>query len=236
MFYKIRRKISKWLRRYFERRAQNRLKEYPELWRYLSSVVSPSTGCSYSDYWILFSVIRREKPKEILEFGSGISTVVIGHAIKQNGLGRLTSMEESEHYAAESRKLLPPEMKDFIQVHHSPSIEKRHGLFVGRGYEAIPDRPYDFVFVDGPQYERETSYDVDLLEIVGKSDRPISALVDSRAGSCVVYNLFLKRKFYFDYFQTMGYLKRATKNDLATYHNVITRELGDHSIKRTLLM
>ena len=64
----------------------------------------------------------------------------------------------------------------------------------------------------------------------------MSALIDSRGGSCIIYNLFLKRTFYFDYFQNIGYLKRATKKDLATYTMVISREFNDHAIKRTLLL
>ena len=120
---------------------------------------------------------------------------------------------------------------DFI---HSPSVDKTFGPFKGKGYAAIPDHPYDFVFVDGPQYDRETSFDVDLLELVGKAERPLTAMVDSRAGSCLVYNLYLKPKFYFDYFQNIGWLERATKRDLVTYHEVIRRETADHAMKRTV--
>lgn len=236
MLYLLKRKITRLISRFLERKARRNIQKHSELWNYLSRVSSSSTGCSYGDYWVLYSYILRKKPREVLELGSGVSTVVMGYALLKNGSGRITSMEESAEYAEQTRKLLPEEMKKLIEVVHSPSIEKRWGPFVGRGYRDIPEKSYDFVFVDGPHYDRETSFDVDLLELVQKSETPLTAVIDSRAGSCIVYNLYLKPKFYFDYFQNIGYLKDATKKDLASYHRVITRELGDHSVKRTLLL
>ena len=233
---KARSKIAKSLHRFLERRARRKLAQHHDVWTFLSSTASPSTGCSYSDYWALYSIIRKRKPVEVLELGSGISSVVIALALLDNGRGRLTSMEEDATYADATRTLIPASVREMIDLRHSPSVEKRHGLFVGVGYADIPERQYDFVFVDGPHYERESSYDVDLLKIVERSNVPVTALVDSRAGSCLIYNLFLKKKFYFDYFQNIGFLDAATKDDLCTYREVIVREHSEHAIRRTLIV
>lgn len=213
----------------------------PLLFDFLVRTDSPSTGCSFSDYWALYSYIRKAKPRCVLELGSGVSTMVIAYALCENQQkgdepAQFVSIDESEDYLAATRQLLVGPFNEEVQLLHSSSVEKRWGPFVGRGYQTIPDLPYDFVFVDGPQYERETSFDVDLLELVSKSSTPITAMVDSRAGSCIIYSLYLKPKFSFDRFQNIGWLTGATKKDLATFHHVIARELGGRSLKRTITL
>src|SRR5262245_2042846 len=49
-----------------------------ELQAYLSR--SGSTGCNYLDYWELYKAVRERKPREILECGTGVSTVVLAVA------------------------------------------------------------------------------------------------------------------------------------------------------------
>ena len=236
MHFKPKRLITSFLTTWLEERARRKLRTDTELFQFLSTVRSPSTGCSYSDYWAIYSYVRRAKPATILEFGAGISTAVLAFAVKRNGVGRVISMEESEEYAAKAREIVPRELQSLIEIIHSPAIDKRFGPFVGRGYTTIPDHAYDFIFVDGPHYERNSSFDVDLLEIVSRADRPVSAIIDSRAGSCLIYNLFLKPKFRFDRLQNIGFLDKATRHDMRTYSKVIERELADHAIRRTIFL
>lgn len=60
----------------------------------LISKNSPSTGANYFDYWLLYSHIRRTKPREVLELGPGLTTLVIAQALHENGSGRVTAMED----------------------------------------------------------------------------------------------------------------------------------------------
>ena len=50
-------------------------------------------------------------------------------------------------------------------------------------YSEIPDRPYTFVFSDGPQRHSPVNgdklFDLDLIHIVLRSDRVVNALVDN---------------------------------------------------------
>src|SRR3989344_9466942 len=39
----------------------------------------------YSKYYILYTIIRKLKPRYILECGSGITTIIIALALKENG-------------------------------------------------------------------------------------------------------------------------------------------------------
>jgi hypothetical protein len=56
-------------------------------------------------------------------------------------------------------------------------------MFRGVQYTEIPDRAYDFVFSDGPERHSPVNgdklFDLDLIHIVRRSDRPIHAVVDN---------------------------------------------------------
>lgn len=82
----IRHQLAVALHNYLERNAEKKIKANPALWKLLQAYIekSSSTGCSFSDYLVLYNWVRRHKPKEILECGTGMSTVVLAHALKEN--------------------------------------------------------------------------------------------------------------------------------------------------------
>jgi hypothetical protein len=49
------------------------------------------------------------RPQVIVEFGSGASTLVIADALRQNGFGKLISIEHSDHYGAQTLSTLQAE-------------------------------------------------------------------------------------------------------------------------------
>ncbi|MGP9643524.1 class I SAM-dependent methyltransferase [Halomonas sp. AOP30-A1-24] len=49
------------------------------------------------------------RPRVIVEFGSGASTLVIADALRQNGVGKLISIEHSEHYGQQTLGTLQAE-------------------------------------------------------------------------------------------------------------------------------
>jgi len=60
---------------------------------------SEVTGMSWSDYLTLYREVRQYRPQEVLELGSGVSTVVLAFALVANAADgsppdRITSMEE----------------------------------------------------------------------------------------------------------------------------------------------
>lgn len=57
----------------------------------------------------LHEAIMTERPRRVLEFGSGVSTLIIADALSQIGEGRLVSLEHSPHYAEETRRSLERE-------------------------------------------------------------------------------------------------------------------------------
>ena len=84
------------------RQARRILEAKPELWALMTQVAAGTavTGASYSDYLTLYAQVRAHRPREILECGTGISTVVLAQALRENAIedgetpGRVTSMED----------------------------------------------------------------------------------------------------------------------------------------------
>ncbi|MET4699449.1 hypothetical protein ABIE65_002481 [Constrictibacter sp. MBR-5] len=170
--------------------AERRLRANPVLWDLLTRVAHGTevTGASYSDYWTLYEQVREQKPVEILEMGTGISTVAMAQALRENEAegaprGRITSMEEDAYWHGVAVERLPQEMRPYVEILHSPKVDGFYKCFRGVQYESIPDRPYDFVFSDGPERHSPVNgdklFDLDLIHVVRRSDRPVRALVDN---------------------------------------------------------
>ena len=78
----IKGRILRYMRNLFEIKAKRYLKKDNELWRRLTDYLhkSSSTGCNYSDYGAIYKHVLENKPKEILECGTGVSTIVMAQA------------------------------------------------------------------------------------------------------------------------------------------------------------
>ena len=186
---------------------------------------SETTGCSYGDYAALYSYVRRAKPKEILECGTGVSTVIMAQALAENeretGVrGRITSMEELPEYYEMAKGLLPEDLLPYIDLVLSDTEEYRYGIFRGMKYRLIPKRTYDFVFVDGPNTRSaeygDYTFDADVLSVVQAQQEPLVAMVDGRSSTCAaLFVLFGGDRFRFDYIRGTGMLRTSGPSDLS---------------------
>lgn len=178
--------------------AKRRLMDNGPLWTTLQDYLarSNSTGGEFSDYMALYDHVRQHRPREILECGTGVSTIVMAFALRENerehGVkGRIASMEDKEKWFRIAEDLLPPDLAPYVDLVLSPRVEDGWYIFRGIRYESVPDRKYDFVFVDGPDFDSLTdgklTFDFDLIRVVERSDHPVYAIVDDRLSTSFVY-------------------------------------------------
>jgi predicted O-methyltransferase YrrM len=224
--FSIRARLLDLARHVAERHARHRLRANPRLWKYLQDYLAAtsSTGCNYADYWQLYSHITRQRPTEILECGTGVSTVVMALSIVENehatGVrGRITSMDEEPTWLEMSERLLPPELKPYVEFHLSPTVEDTFGLFRGVRYRNVPNRSYDFVFVDGPKYQAASdnavTFDFDLVHVVRNAENPVSAIIDKRVSTCYVLQQTLGvKKVRYSPILHLGFMSPCTRRDL----------------------
>nr|WP_136251676.1 class I SAM-dependent methyltransferase [Ningiella ruwaisensis] len=107
----------------------------------------------------LHSYIIETKPKCIVEFGSGASTVVIADALKQNGSGKLYSFDDSDEFGRITQSNLEKEeLESFVNLTIAPLVP-----WLGNHLTTESETPFwydaktlekvdsvDLVWVDGP--------------------------------------------------------------------------------------
>ena len=187
---RLRKHIVDWQVARNNHRAERILRADTELWSLMTGYAAGTavTGAAYSDYLTLYEQVRTHRPVEILECGTGISTVVLAQALRRNETegahrGRVTSMEDNLDWHGIAKANLPTGLAPYIELVHSPKVDGYYKLFRGVQYEQIPDRPYDFVFSDGPDRRSPVNgdklFNLDLINVVRRSDRPVRAVVDN---------------------------------------------------------
>lgn len=171
---------------------------------------SKSTGCENSDYYVLHKYILTHKPKKVLEFGSGLSSIFIAHALNEIG-GHLITFEAVDKYYRDFIEIIPNELRHCITPILANSIEADFCGIRGVRFDCdLPDN-VDLVFVDGPT---ETLADgnkgacLDFLFYLQRypSDM-ITSIIDRKFSSLVAYQALLpKGKVYYDPIYDLGFI------------------------------
>ena len=157
----------------------------------------------WADLLNIYILVRRRKPKVVIEFGSGCSTLMFARALADNHAageapGRLYSVETSEYFKRHTESYLPARLKPFVEMIHS-GIE--FGEMAGKRvlwHRAIPDVTPNLVYLDGPDYQ-DFSVDVKtqaegvMLEPRAADDYAI--LIDGRQTTFEFTRVNLKRRY-----------------------------------------
>jgi|SRR3989344_1476667 len=184
-----------------------------EIMQFIRSA-QPQTGLKY-DYYIkyyeIYKHIVKHKPKELLDLGSGMSTIVMASALYEQKInGKIVAMEEDEEYAKIIKSVIPTHLISYIDYITSPSIESVYGIFSGRRYKNIPKREYDFIHVDGPK--QAGLFDMDLIFLL--HDRPLYAIIDGRAATSWAMKSLLGGKVKISKIKGLSFVSSCTKKDL----------------------
>lgn len=226
MSHFINKKIEYLLRKIDQLYSQKILSNNHSLWSELKIYLqkTKSTGCGYIDYAALYHEVRSRKPLNVLECGTGVSTLIIAHAMQENekesGIhGCVTSMEEYEEYLQMSRQLLPVQYQGYVDFRCSDTVEDRFSIFRGVRYREIPVKPYDYVFVDGPKYhspiDDTPTFDYDYLYVLRNTINPVAALIDKRVSTVFVLQQILgNEKVKYQAIKGLGFVSPCTKQDL----------------------
>jgi predicted O-methyltransferase YrrM len=102
----------------------------------------------------LLRAIAAHRPRRVVELGSGVSTLVIAAALRANGLGRLTSIDGDEGYAAATREQLQRHGLDpWVEVRYAGLTEMAFEGVVRPWYDTrvLDDlREVELLLIDGP--------------------------------------------------------------------------------------
>ncbi|PYF99404.1 Methyltransferase domain-containing protein [Georgenia satyanarayanai] len=109
---------------------------------------------SASTILAVWDVVQRDRPAQIVECGSGSSSVWLGYAARAAGAGRVVSLEHQADYARQTRAMLARHgLQDVVEVRHAPLTEVEVGGQTFRWYDPVRVEDLhavDMLLVDGP--------------------------------------------------------------------------------------
>ncbi|NNE87315.1 MAG: hypothetical protein HKN27_04505 [Silicimonas sp.] len=203
---------------------------------------SDTTGTKWTTLWWAVHTILTYKPKVILECGTGASTIVFAAAIQKlhaqdaTYQGRIISMESVAAWRDIAVSNLPEKYKEDVEIILGEREPYQIAFFRGYCHSNIPQLDYEFVFLDGPNYDddRGTSFCGDILKVLEWSERRfIRAVVDTRVSSVfVLQTLFGTRAVrYYPFIKTCAL--RLPKRKLT--EKITTRDFSSNLFGRIRL-
>jgi len=140
----------------------------------------------------LWQLLLAEKPRRILELGSGTSTAMFAEYVRLHG-GYFCSVDESMEWLENSRKLAAIDAGDsrFNLKHAERRVVSENGQPTEFGYELdLEEEPFDLILVDGPSMRVDgkrykQGINTDIFEF-SEHAPPQLILVDIRAATVEV--------------------------------------------------
>lgn len=160
----------------------------------------------FYDAWNLYRNVRSRQPGHILEFGVGVSTVVMAEALHRNGGGRLTTVDASERWLGEMERSLPQHLRPYVALHYSPLAIMSHAGDPCHRYTDVPGGPIDLLYLDGPDGADVPGWGVgndqvaaDPVLMEGQFTPSFRMIVDTRVRNIAFLRKHLTRRYRYRY-------------------------------------
>lgn len=116
-----------------------------EITKYYKKYTHRRFSITINDAMILYDAIKEKRPRNILELGSGFSTLIFASYSSRYGAG-VTSLEHDKRsYILTSKMLFNERLNDNVDLQRCDIVD---GYYNGEPHPLIDD--IDFVFIDGP--------------------------------------------------------------------------------------
>ena len=153
----------------------------------------------WSDLWFLYRTVRERKPKVVLEFGSGCSTIIFAQALADYAAdgapGHIHSLDADPHWGRVTIDSMPDHLREFCDIAITPAVPCDYeGEKVWR-FQDVPDVVPDLIYLDGPALTRERRAAVDVLDMEPKFPPGCRLIVDGRSRNCALLEQHFKRKY-----------------------------------------
>ncbi|MEX0696124.1 MAG: hypothetical protein WEB85_01870 [Dongiaceae bacterium] len=190
-------------------------------------------------------IVRRRRPKTILEFGVGFSTIAMAMALHQNyeqdrsthgsettpKPGRLWSVDAGRDWIENVKNKIPDHLRPYVEFRHSEVEARLHEGELCHMYKDLPNVVPDFVYLDAPD-PRDVKGAVNGLSYTLET----GGVRQVAAADLLLYESSLKRGFFMlidARYNNMHFLHRHLKRNYRVtvnrVHNVSTFELLEHT-------
>ncbi len=147
----LNRKIAHRCSRYGNKQTYKQIDSYVNKYRSHGGLKNP---CQHYKLFKLKQLLKEEKPKSILELGTGLSTIIFAEYVRNNQIAHLTSVDESSNWLKNSQELAGIDSSDdrFCMIQANRLIINDSALKQIK-YDATFEKDFDCVFIDGPNSE-----------------------------------------------------------------------------------
>lgn len=147
------------------------------------------------DLVIIYKLLHKHKPLNILELGSGASTLVFAQyakEMKKNNINiNVISLEENAYYKNLTKRGLDNIDDNIVKLELCKTIERETDDYKFINYDFNHTISYDFIYIDGPVDKKNNiHYICDDINIIQKNKNFV-ALVDYRLNT---YSYLRKQK------------------------------------------
>ena len=194
-------------------------KEYESYKKYIKKTNSALPR--FSTLLKLKKKIQKFRPKFIIEFGTGASTIFICEVIKEiqkknkNYKPKFISIESKKEWFDKAIAFLPRKYIKDVEIILSETKEIKVNMFRGIASKNIPEYPYEFIFIDGPDYHTKygSSFCADILNVLKLSPKgTLRGVVDCRVSTCyVLQQIFGKNQVKFSPISKVGTINISSK-------------------------
>ena len=117
-------------------------------------------------------------------------------------------------YFKNLNKLIPQQLRSFVNLNHSPSVKSRYGdIFTGSHYQDLPKGDFDFAFIDGPPAHGYCCSD--LLTLIDRGNPRLDFYNDRRLATVETLNrLFPEWAIFYDFNRHVGVGKNLSSQNL----------------------
>jgi hypothetical protein len=148
-----------------------------------------------ADLWLLFNAVRKRRPRVVLEFGAGCSTVAIAEGLRQNGSGFLYSLDGDSRWADITARDLPQSLRAVCKISYIPVVAGRHNGRAVLRHQKIPAVIPDMIYLDGPAFQENIEVAVDILDMEPRLPAGACIIVDGRWENTEYLRRNLKRPY-----------------------------------------
>lgn len=153
------------------------------------SVKSNTTGTKYPTLYKAAWVIMKNKPKYILESGTGTSTLILAELIlllqerDPSYSCKIISMESMRDWYELAVELMPEKYQGIVEIRLGEKEKYDYSIFRGYIHSNIPNLPYEFVLIDGPNFNDDngSSTCMDAIKVRRMSNlETVYCVIDTR--------------------------------------------------------
>ncbi|MCB0805048.1 MAG: class I SAM-dependent methyltransferase [Bacteroidales bacterium] len=141
----------------------------------IDGILPPFRGWAISPDFasIILKKIRNNKAEQILECGSGVSTIIIGYLLKQRGSGHLYTLEHDAEYAKKTQTQLEKNnLSEYVTILQSELISHsiHNNTWQWYDYSGIGNgQLFDMLIIDGPPFQLQPKSRYPALPLLDKN-------------------------------------------------------------------